>query len=81
VDSMLEEKSERSMSDATSMSLKTPDIICKDAFPPTPQPSDTSSAVLQEVQRAPLDRGHHIPILSVFEAAVCEPFPLKGIWH
>ncbi|KAF2644230.1 hypothetical protein P280DRAFT_538063 [Massarina eburnea CBS 473.64] len=70
VDSLLEEKTERSTSDSASISLKTPTTICKDAFPPTPLSSKASSAVLMNAQRAPSDRGHHVPILSVFEAAL-----------
>ncbi|KAF2684675.1 hypothetical protein K458DRAFT_442514 [Lentithecium fluviatile CBS 122367] len=76
VDSLLEDKSEKSQSDTASMktpntaSSKTPNLISRDAFPPTPLSSDASSAVLQNVQRVGSDRGHHVPILSVFEDAL-----------
>ncbi|KAF1949363.1 hypothetical protein CC80DRAFT_429388 [Byssothecium circinans] len=49
---------------------KTPNVISKDNYPPTPLSSDASSAVLGNAQRAQSDRGHHVPILSVFEAAL-----------
>ncbi|KAF2792735.1 hypothetical protein K505DRAFT_325977 [Melanomma pulvis-pyrius CBS 109.77] len=68
VDSLLEDKTERSVTDTSSS--KTPNIITRDTFPPTPLSSDASSTILQNAQRAPSDRGHHIPILSVFEDAL-----------
>ncbi|KAF1971412.1 hypothetical protein BU23DRAFT_470958 [Bimuria novae-zelandiae CBS 107.79] len=75
VDSLLEEKTERSTSDSVSLSnslSKSPNVITKDAFSPTPLSSGASSAinVLRDVQRAPSDRGHHVPILSIFEDAL-----------
>ncbi|KAJ4301152.1 hypothetical protein N0V90_003242 [Kalmusia sp. IMI 367209] len=74
VDSLLEEKTERSGSvsdrDTSSLFSKTPNVVTKDAFPPTPLSSEASSSILREVQRAPTDRGHHVPILSVFEDAL-----------
>ncbi|KAF2708550.1 hypothetical protein K504DRAFT_380369 [Pleomassaria siparia CBS 279.74] len=72
VDSLLEDKVERSVTDTSSS--KTPNMATRDTFPPTPLSSDASSAVvhnaLQNTQRAPSDRGHHIPILSIFEDAL-----------
>ena len=74
VDSLLEEKTERSTSDSVSLSnsiSKTPKSTTKDQFPATPLSSEASSInVLREVQRAPSDRGHHVPILSIFEDAL-----------
>ncbi|KAL1595794.1 hypothetical protein SLS60_009483 [Paraconiothyrium brasiliense] len=77
VDSLLEEKTERSTSDSASVSRsvsvsKTPNVITKDTFPPTPLSSEAPSSinVLKEAQRAPSDRGHHVPILSIFEDAL-----------
>lgn len=75
VDSLLEEKTERSVSDSASLSnsqSKTPNTATtKDAFPPTPLSSKPSSiGILENVQRAPSDRGHHVPILSIFEDAL-----------
>ncbi|PVH97793.1 hypothetical protein DM02DRAFT_616265 [Periconia macrospinosa] len=70
VDSLLEEKTERSTSDVTSVSSKPPNLISKDAYPPTPLSSKASSSVVQDAQRSQVDQGHHVPILSVFEAAL-----------
>ncbi|CAI6341669.1 unnamed protein product [Periconia digitata] len=70
VDSLLEEKTEKSVSDVTSISSKPPNPINKDAYPPTPLSSKASSAIVQDAQRSQLDQGHHVPILSVFEAAL-----------
>lgn len=72
VDSLLEDKSERSTSDRDTSSLfsKPPTVVNKDNFPTTPLSSEASSSILREAQRAPSDRGHHVPILSVFEDAV-----------
>ncbi|KAJ4344526.1 uncharacterized protein N0V89_012269 [Didymosphaeria variabile] len=77
VDSLLEEKTERSTSDSVSVSRsvsmsKTPNVVTKDTFPPTPLSSEAASSisVLKDAQRAPSDRGHHVPILSIFEDAL-----------
>ncbi|KAF9730679.1 hypothetical protein PMIN06_004171 [Paraphaeosphaeria minitans] len=77
VDSLLEEKTERSTSDSASMShsnyvSRTPNLVTKDTFPPTPLSSEASASIniLKETQRAPSDRGHHVPILSIFEDAL-----------
>ncbi|ORY11218.1 hypothetical protein BCR34DRAFT_484560 [Clohesyomyces aquaticus] len=71
VDSLLEDKSERTERSTTeTSSSKTPNIITREAFPPTPLSSDASSAVLQNLQHAPSERGHHVPILSVIEDAL-----------
>lgn len=73
VDSLLEDKSE-SRSQADTSSSKTPNLITRDTFPPTPLSSEASSSILPnlqpQLQRAASDRGHHVPILSIFEDAV-----------
>ncbi|OAL53328.1 hypothetical protein IQ07DRAFT_357498 [Pyrenochaeta sp. DS3sAY3a] len=80
IDTLLEEKTvkseapsqSRSQSIADTSSPKQPHVYSKDTFPPTPLSSEPSSNVfpLRTSQRAPSDRGHHIPILSVFEDAL-----------
>ncbi|KAF2185139.1 hypothetical protein K469DRAFT_578030 [Zopfia rhizophila CBS 207.26] len=66
VDSLLEDKTE---SVADTSSSKTPNVIPRDAFPPTPLSSDASS-IFQAQQKVPSERGHHVPILSVLEDAL-----------
>lgn len=74
VDSLLEDKAERSQqtSQADSSSTKTPNLNQRDAYPPTPLSSENSSAILptQTPARPASDRGHHVPILSAFEDAI-----------
>ncbi|KAF2474574.1 uncharacterized protein BDR25DRAFT_331997 [Lindgomyces ingoldianus] len=70
VDSLLEDKTERSATETQTSSSKTPNVIPRDTFPPTPLSSETSSSVLQGLQHAPSERGHHVPILSVLEDAL-----------
>lgn len=77
VDTLLEEKTERSISDSASLSRsnsisRTPNVATKDALPPTPRSSEALSSIniFKETQRAPSDRGHHVPILSIFEDAL-----------
>lgn len=78
VDTLLEDKTVKSESRSQSQSVadtsspKAPTIYHKDTFPPTPLSSEASSNVfrLPDNQRAASDRGHHIPILSVFEDAL-----------
>ncbi|KAF2280874.1 uncharacterized protein EI97DRAFT_389003 [Westerdykella ornata] len=71
VDSLLEEKSERTCSQTETSSSRTPHLVTRDTFPPTPHSSEACSAILSEPQpkpqRAASDRGHHIPIISAFE--------------
>ncbi|KAH7391783.1 hypothetical protein BKA66DRAFT_413164, partial [Pyrenochaeta sp. MPI-SDFR-AT-0127] len=57
---------------ADTSSPKAANLFHKDTFPPTPLSGDTSANVftLSNNQRAPSERGHHIPILSVFEDAL-----------
>lgn len=78
VDSLLEEKTERSVTDTSSARTPNTHTTRRDTFTSTPLSSvDATSAILQNAQRAPSergDRGHHIPILSVFEDAVCGLF-------
>ncbi|PSN65609.1 hypothetical protein BS50DRAFT_575587 [Corynespora cassiicola Philippines] len=72
VDSLLDDKTEKSHSDAGSTS-RTPQVAHRDTFPPTPISSETSSSILQlqkPTQRATSERGHHVPILSAFEDAL-----------
>ncbi|KAJ4370666.1 hypothetical protein N0V83_005187 [Neocucurbitaria cava] len=80
VDTLLEDKTVKSESRSQSQSQsvadtsspKAPHIYNKDTFPPTPLSSEASTNVFQLTnnQRAPSDRGHHIPILSVLEDAL-----------
>ncbi|KAF2112471.1 hypothetical protein BDV96DRAFT_614309 [Lophiotrema nucula] len=68
IENLLEEKTEKSVADTTTSSSKTPNLITRDTFPPTPLSSEGS---LFQPPRAPAsDRGHHVPILSVFEDAL-----------
>ncbi|KAF2854654.1 hypothetical protein T440DRAFT_464791 [Plenodomus tracheiphilus IPT5] len=78
VDTLLEDKTVKSESRSQSQSIadtaspKAPHVYSKDIFPPTPLSSESSSNAFQmsKNQRAASDRGHHIPILSVFEDAL-----------
>ncbi|CAG5175726.1 uncharacterized protein ALTATR162_LOCUS8185 [Alternaria atra] len=78
IDTLLEDKTVKSESRSQSQSLadtsspKAPTIYHKDTFPPTPLSSEASSNIFRvpENQRAASDRGHHVPILSVFEDAL-----------
>ncbi|EAT88566.1 hypothetical protein SNOG_03361 [Parastagonospora nodorum SN15] len=58
------------MSQADTSSPKAPTLYNKDAYPATPLTSEGSANFLQNSQRVPSNRGHHIPILSVFEDAL-----------
>jgi hypothetical protein len=84
VDSLLEEKTVKSESPSqppsqppsqaeTASSPKVPSVWTRDTYPPTPLSSEAPSNIFQNSQRVPsiADR-HHIPILSVFEDAVCK---------
>jgi hypothetical protein len=77
VDSLLEEKTEKSVTDASSSQTPNTYTSRRDTIPSTPLSSvDASSAILQNTQRVPAEReerGHHIPILSAFEDAVRNP--------
>jgi hypothetical protein len=66
----------RSHSQADTSSPKAPTLYTKDTFPPTPLTSEGSNNFLSNNQRVPSNRGHHIPILSVFEDAVRSHHPL-----
>lgn len=78
IDTLLEDKTvkperrSQSMSIADTSSPKAPCLPTKEAFPPAPLSSDSSSKAfhMPKNQRAVSDRGHHIPILSVFEDAL-----------
>ncbi|KAF1836592.1 hypothetical protein BDW02DRAFT_493316 [Decorospora gaudefroyi] len=78
VDTLLEDKTVKSESRSQSHSAadtsspKAPNVYTKDTFPPTPISSEASSNFFQlsNNQRAASDRGHHVPILSVFEDAL-----------
>ncbi|KAF2740520.1 hypothetical protein EJ04DRAFT_212781 [Polyplosphaeria fusca] len=74
IDQLLEEKSEKTeLSFGDSSSSKTPNLISRDAFPPTPISSD-SSGIFQRIQKGPPSEGarrqQHVPLLSVFEDAL-----------
>lgn len=81
VDTLLDDKTIKSESCSQSQSIadisspKAPNLFTKETFPPTPisSGSPTTTLHLPKNQRAVLDRGHHIPILSVFEDAVRLP--------
>jgi hypothetical protein len=64
------ESRSQSMSQVDTSSPKAPTLYNKDTFPPTPLTSEGSANFLQNSQRVPSNRGHHVPILSVFEDAV-----------
>lgn len=82
IDTLLEEKEGKSETQSQSQgparsitdtsSPIAPHVYTKDTFPPTPLSSESSTNLFQlpTIQRAPSDRGHHIPILSVFEDAL-----------
>jgi hypothetical protein len=78
VDTLLDDKTVKSESRSQSISQadsssspKAPTLYTKDSFPATPLTSEGSAVnFLQNNQRVPSNRGHHIPILSVFEDAV-----------
>lgn len=82
VDTLLEDKETKSesvshksapQSIAESQSPKVPSLHHKDTFPPTPLSSENLSNIYQlpaRSQRAKSERGHHVPILSVFEEAL-----------
>ncbi|KAF2749620.1 hypothetical protein M011DRAFT_474979 [Sporormia fimetaria CBS 119925] len=73
VDSLLEDKAERSPSSSPS---KTPSLVHRESLPLTPHSAETSSSRAINAPANPprptSDRGHHIPILSVFEDALNE---------
>jgi hypothetical protein len=80
VDTLLDDKTvksesrSQSISQADTSSPKAPTLYTKDTFPPTPLTSEGSATnFLPNNQRVPSNRGHHIPILSVFEDAVSPP--------
>lgn len=60
-----------SQSQTDTSSPKAPTLYHKDTYPLTPLTSEGSAQFLTSNQRVPSNRGHHIPILSVFEDAVC----------
>jgi hypothetical protein len=76
VDTLLDDKvvksesRSQSHSQADTSSPKAATLYTKDTFPPTPLTSEGSMNFLSNNQRVPSNRGHHIPILSVFEDAV-----------
>jgi hypothetical protein len=76
VDTLMDEKTiksesrSQSISQADTSSPKAPTLYTKDAYPQTPLTSEGSANFLSNSQRVPSNRGHHIPILSVFEDAV-----------
>lgn len=76
VDTLLEDKTiksearSQSQSTADTASPKVPQVFSRDALPPTPLSSESTSNPFQHNQRAVSDRGHHVPILSVFEDAL-----------
>jgi len=84
VDTLLDDKTvksesrSQSISQADTSSPKAPTLYTKDNFPPTPLTSEGSINFLPNNQRAPSNRGHHIPILSVLEDAVRLP-PLSHV--
>jgi hypothetical protein len=60
----------QSMSQTDTSSPKAPTLYTKDSFPQTPLTSEGSLEFLTNQQRVSSNRGHHVPILSVFEDAV-----------
>ncbi|KAF2134206.1 hypothetical protein P153DRAFT_107119 [Dothidotthia symphoricarpi CBS 119687] len=72
IDNLLEDKviKSESPSQSDSASPKPSVIYHKDQFPPTPLSSAASSGIYQDNQRVLPERGHHVPILSVFEDAL-----------
>lgn len=78
VDSLMEDKAIKSESRSQSHSIadtsspRAATIYNKDTYPPTPLSSENSSNIFQlpSNRRAASERGHHVPILSVFEDAL-----------
>ncbi|KAF1914879.1 hypothetical protein BDU57DRAFT_520079 [Ampelomyces quisqualis] len=77
VDNLLDEKTiksesrSQSLSQADTSSPKAPTLYTKESFPQTPLTSEGSATnFLPNNQRVPSNRGHHVPILSVFEDAL-----------
>jgi hypothetical protein len=81
VDTLLDDKTiksenrSQSLSQTDTSSPKAPTLYTKESFPQTPLTSEGSIEFLSSNQRVPSNRGHHIPILSVFEDAVCYHYP------
>jgi hypothetical protein len=77
VDTLLDDKTVKSESRSQSISQtdtsspKAPTLFTRESYPHTPLTSEGSINFLSNSQRVPSNRGHHIPILSVFEDAVC----------
>jgi hypothetical protein len=65
------ESRSQSISQADTSSPKAPTLYNKETYPATPLTSEGSTNFLQNNQRVISNRGHHVPILSVFEDAVC----------
>ncbi|KAH7401765.1 hypothetical protein DE146DRAFT_611051 [Phaeosphaeria sp. MPI-PUGE-AT-0046c] len=76
VDNLLDDKTvksesrSQSISQADTSSPKAPTLYSKDTFPATPLTSEGSTNFMQNNQRVPSNRGHHVPILSVLEDAL-----------
>lgn len=78
VDTLIEDKNIKTESRSQSQSIadtaspKPPHVYSKDTFPPTPLSTECTPATfhMSQNQRAVSDRGHHVPILSVFEDAM-----------
>ncbi|KAL6708700.1 hypothetical protein ACN47E_002396 [Coniothyrium glycines] len=78
VDTLLEDKTVKSETRSQSHSIadtaspKAPETHRKDAFPPTPLSVEPTGNMFPapQSQRAISERGHHVPILSVFEDAL-----------
>lgn len=76
VDTLLDDKTVKS--ESRSQSISQPDtsspkaatLYSKENFPVTPLTSEGSTNFMQNNQRVPSNRGHHVPILSVLEDAV-----------
>lgn len=86
VDTLLDDKTvksesrSQSISQADTSSPKAPTLYSKDNFPATPMTSEGSTSFMQNNQRVPSNRGHHVPILSVLEDAVCISMSLH-LWR
>lgn len=75
------ESRSQSISQADTSSPKAPTLYTRETYPATPLTSEGSTNFLQNNQRVISNRGHHVPILSVFEDAVRFYFSLTCLNH
>ncbi|KAH8731516.1 hypothetical protein GQ44DRAFT_698873 [Phaeosphaeriaceae sp. PMI808] len=69
-DPMKSESRSQSINQVDTSSPKAPSMYNKDTFSPVTLTTEESSNFFPQNQRVPSNRGHHIPILSVFEDAI-----------